>query len=80
MFCEPTCFHMRIPNPCLSDCPHPEKRNHPGLVNISFTLVIDSSIEKSSQVAIAWKPKNLIFFFQKSLKLNFDLCQEPKSP
>ena len=43
----------------------PWEKNHPGLVNISFTLVIDTSIEKSSQVATAWKYKNLIFFFKK---------------
>ena len=67
MFCVTTCFHTRIPNLCLSDCPLPEKGNHPGLVNVSFTLVIDTSIEKSSQVATAWKPKNLIFFFKKVL-------------
>ena len=27
IFCVPTCFHVRIPKPCLSVCPYPEKRN-----------------------------------------------------
>ena len=52
IFCVPTCFHVRIPKPCLfvcpsvrtSVCPHPEKRNHHSFVNISPTLVIDTSI------------------------------------
>ena len=123
----------------VSVCPYPEKRNHPSFVNISPTLVIDTSMERFSLVlqlgnpnmwiffqkvgnwrnwilsiprvslrrekkspwlcqyqsyisnwyvngkvftsTTTWKPKNLIFFFQKSLKLNltcilriFDLC------
>ena len=28
IFCVPTCFHVRIPKPCLSVRPYPEKRNH----------------------------------------------------
>ena len=81
----------------MSVCPYPEKKNHPGFVNISPTidlislwlliaypasgvvygptLVIDTSMERSSRVhTTAWKPINLIFFFQESSKLNFDLC------
>ena len=27
IICVRTCFHMRIPKPCLSVCPYPEKRN-----------------------------------------------------
>ena len=46
-----TCFHVRIPIPCLSVClpvcPYPEKRNHHSFVNISPSLVIDVSIERS---------------------------------
>ena len=57
-------FQFRV---CLTVCSYPEKRNHPGFVNISFTSVIDASIEKFSQVATAWKPKNLIFFFFKNV-------------
>ena len=29
IFCVPTCFHMRIPKPCLYVCPYPEKRKSP---------------------------------------------------
>ena len=76
------CPHVSVATmisiPCLSDCPYHKKRNHPGFVNISFKLVIDTSMERSSQVATAWKPKNLNFF-QKSSKLNFDLCQDPRA-
>ena len=59
IFCLSTCFHMRIPKPCLSVapsvCPYPEKRNHPGFVNISPTSKIFTS-------TTARKPKNLNFF------------------
>ena len=53
-FCVPTCFHMRIPKPCLSVCSsvctYPEKRSHPGFINISPKLVIDTSMKRSSRV------------------------------
>ena len=60
-FCVLTCFHMRIPKPCLSVCPHPEKRNHPRFVNIITTLVIDTSMERSSWVLHHGNPKIWIF-------------------
>ena len=53
-------------------CPYPEKRNHHSFVNISPTLVIDTSMERSSQVLQHGKQQNW-FFFKRS-KLNFDLC------
>ena len=34
----------------VSVCPYPEKRNHLSFVNISPTLVIDTSMERSSRV------------------------------
>ena len=38
--------------------PYAEKKNHPGFVNISPTLVIDTSTERSSRVlATTRKPK-----------------------
>ena len=61
IFCVSKCFHMRIPKPCLSVClsvrPYPEKRNHPTFVNINPTLVIDTSIERSSRVLQHGNPK-----------------------
>ena len=51
--------------------PYPEKRNRPGFIDISPTLVIDTSMERSSRVLQHGNPN----FFQKSFKLNFDLCQ-----
>ena len=78
-FCVPTCFHVRIPKPCLSVrlsirlsicpsvCQHPEKRNHHSFVNISPTLVIDASMERFSRVLQHGNPKNW-FFFLKSVK------------
>ena len=48
--------------------------NHPNFVNTSPTLVIVTSLERSSWVATStWKPKKLIFRYWNS-KLNFDLC------
>ena len=69
IFCVPTCFHKRIPKPCLSVClsicPYPEKRNHHTFVNISPTLVIDTSMERSSRVLRHGNPKIGFFFFKK---------------
>ena len=86
IFCVPTCFHMRIPKPCLSVCPsvhlsvclsvrpsvcpHPEKRYHHSFVNISPTVVIDTSMERSSRVLHHGNPK-IWFFFQKNSKFEF---------
>ena len=64
IFCVPTCFHMRIPKPCPSVCPHPEKRYHHSFVNISPTLVIDTSMERSSRVLHHGNP----FFFSKKFE------------
>ena len=57
---------------CLyPDFPYAEKRNRPGFVDISPTLVIDTSTERSFQIATTtWEPKFFIFFFQIILKLN----------
>ena len=55
---------------CLSVCPHPEKRYHHSFVNISPTLVIDTSMERSSRVLHHGNPK-IGFFFQKSSKFEF---------
>ena len=58
------------------ECPYSEKRNHPGFVDISPTLVIDTSMEMSSRVlATAWKHQNLKKISKKCSKLNFDLCR-----
>ena len=80
IFCVPTCFHMRIPNPCLSVCPsvrlsvcpHPEKRNQHSFVNMSPTLEIDTSMERSSRTLYHGNPKNWFFFFKKVRNSNFD--------
>ena len=56
----------------VSVCPYPEKKNNPSFVNISPTLVIDTSMERSSRVlGTAWKPQNLIFFFSKKSEIEF---------
>ena len=96
IFCVPTCFHVTIPKPCLSVCPsvwpsvclsvclsvcpHPEKRYHHSFVNISPTLVIDTSMERSSRVLQHGNPK-IWFFFSEKFEiriLTFD--EELKSP
>ena len=81
IFCVPTCFHMRIPKPCLSVCPsvrlsicpYPEKRNYPGFVNISPTLVINTSMERSSRVLHHENPKIWKKKIKKVRNSNFDL-------
>ena len=44
IFCVPTCFHMRIPKPCLS------VRTGTPRKEITPTLVIDTLMERSSRV------------------------------
>ena len=58
-------------------CPYPEfqyaeKRNRPGFVNTSSTLVISTSTERSSQVLQHGNQK-FDFFFQE-FEIVFDLC------
>ena len=79
IFCVPTCFHMRIPKPCLSVCPHPEKRNHHSFVNVSPTLVIDTSMERSSRVLQHGNPK-MWKKIKKGSKLNFVLTPSFRTP
>ena len=64
------CLSVRL-SVCLSVCPHPEKRYHHSFVNISPTLVIDTSMERSSRVLHHGKPKIWFFFSQKSSKFEF---------
>ena len=71
IFCVSACFHVRIPKPCLSVCPHPEKWYHHSFVNISPTLAIDTSMERSSRVLHHGNPNFFFFFFQKSSKFEF---------
>ena len=56
----------------------PKNWNHISIVNISHTLVIDTSLEGVSLV-LQYGRKKIEFFFQKSWELNsdfyFDLCQ-----
>ena len=97
IFCVPTCFHVRIPKPCLSVCPSvrpsvhlsvcpsvrtPRKEiDRHSFVNISLTLVIDTSMERSSRVlATAWKSKNLIFFSKEFEIRILTFDEELKSP
>ena len=64
-FQNPVCLSV-----CLSICPYPEKRNHHSFVNISPTIVIDTSMERSSRVLRHGNPK-IGFFFQKSSNFDF---------
>ena len=56
-----------------SEFPYAEKRNRPGFVNISPTLVIDTSTERSSRVLQHGNQK-FDFFFSKKFEIEFDLC------
>ena len=73
--CEDSKTVSVCPSVCLSICPYPEKRNLHIFVNISPTIVIDTSMERSSQVLHDAKPKIWFFFFFKKVRnSNFDLC------
>ena len=63
------CLSVR-PSVRPSICPYTEKRNHPSSVNVSLTLLIDASMERSSRVLHHGNPKIWIFF-QKSSKFEF---------
>ena len=39
------------------ECPSPKKRNHPSFLDISPTLVIDTSMERASRVLHHGNPK-----------------------
>ena len=70
--CEDSKTVSVCPSVCLSVCPHPEKRYHHSFVNISPTLVIDTSMERSLRVLYHGNPKIWFFFcFQKSSKFDF---------
>ena len=57
--------------------PYSEERNPTGFVNISPTLVIDTSMERVFISITTWKPKKVEFKKKSKLSvdLNFDLCQ-----
>ena len=54
---------------------NPRIRNHPGCVDVTSTLVINALIERSSRVLQHGNTK-ILKIFQKSSKLNFDLCRK----
>ena len=56
----------------VSVCPHPEKINYPGFVNVSPTIVIDTSMERSSRVLQHGNQK--FDFFSRKFEIEFDLC------
>ena len=56
------CEDSKTMSVCPSLCPYPEKRNHHSFVNISPTLVIDTSMERSSRVLHHGNPEMRIFF------------------
>ena len=59
-------------------CPYPEKRNHSRFVNISPTLVIDTTMRMSLwEATTSWKPKNLIFFVK---KFEIEFCPYSECP
>ena len=64
------CRHVSIWGFQNRVCLYHEKRNHPGFVNIRLTLVIGTSMERSSRELQHGTPKIWFLFF----KFNFDLC------
>ena len=75
-------FFFKLEIDEIEFCPYPEfpyaeKKNRPGFVNTSPTLVIDTSTERSSRVLQHGNQK--LDFFQESSKLNLT-CAEEVSP
>ena len=57
----------------VSGCPYPGKWNHPGFVNISLTVVIDTSMERSPRVLHHGNPR-IWFSAQKRSKTYILIC------
>ena len=64
IFCASTYMFPYEDSKTLSVCLYPEKKNHPSFVNISPTLVIDTSMERSSRVVQQGNPKIWFSFFK----------------
>ena len=60
----------------LSVRPYPEKINRPDFVSISPTLVVDTSMERSSEYYSIETQK--IYFF--SVKFELEFCSYPECP
>ena len=84
IFCVPTCFHMRIPKPCLSVCPSvhlsvPREKKLPWLRHYQSYIsnwYINGKVFTSTT---PFKPKNVTFFLKFEIRiLTFD--EELKSP
>ena len=78
IFCVPTCFHMKIPKPCLSvHLSVPWEKKSPWLRHYQSYIsnwYINGMVFTSTT---PWKPRNWIFFF-KVWNLNFDLFMYKK--
>ena len=66
--------YIRISKSCLSVYPYPE-RNYPSFVHISPTVVMDTSIERSSRVLQHGNRKKKIFF-SKMVEIEFSLVMK----
>ena len=61
----------------LPESPYPKKRNHFGFIYISPTLLIDTSMERSSQVLQHGDPK--LYIFSKKFKIDrIEFCPYPE--
>ena len=54
----------------------PREKNRPSFINISPTVVIDTSMERSSEYLLQHGNSKILFSFQKRLKLNFKLYSD----
>ena len=61
---------------CPSVCPYPEKRNHHSFINISPTLIIDTSMERSSWLLHHGNTNFFFFFFQEKFEIWILTCAE----
>ena len=81
-FFVPTCFHMRIPKPCLSVCPSVRPSGHlsvarekksPKLRQCQSYISNWNINGKVFTSTTAWESKYLIFFFKKVRNSNVDI-------
>ena len=79
IFCVPTCFHVRIPKRVCLSVRTPRKKNHHNFVNISPTLVIDTSMEWSSRLLHHGNPE-MWNFFKKFEIDEIEFCPYPEFP
>ena len=70
IFCVPTCFHVRIPKPCLSVCLSAPRKKKSSYLRQYQSYISNWYINgKVFTSTTPWKPQNLIFFSKFEIRI-----------